>query len=103
MLHPADLRTAADPPHGWDRSYFDAEERWTWDGLADDDVDLVSWFRSPAAWFTAATDAGLVVDRLLEPAPVDDRRWIDRGWVDEVGYAKADLVPATILLRARRP
>lgn len=103
VLHPADLRTDAAAPYGWHGSYFGGPVAWTWDGLVEDAVDLVSWFRSPSTWFTTLTEAGLVVDRLLEPAPVDDRRWIDRGWLDEASYAKADLVPATICVRAHRP
>lgn len=103
VLHPADLATTAEPPHGWNRSYFTEELAWEWDGLADEDVALTSWFRSPSTWFTACTDAGLVVERLLEPRPVEDERWIERGWLDATGYAKADLVPSTILVRARRP
>lgn len=102
-MHPADVSTADQPPYAWTSSWFEVERDWVWDGLADDDVPLRSWFRSASDWFTVLTGAGLVVDRLLEPAPVADRRWIDRGWLDEAGYDKLDLVPATILVRARRP
>lgn len=103
VLHPADLATDDTPPHGWHSSYFDGQRSWTWDGLAEQDVDLTSWQRTPSTWFTACTAAGLVVERLLEPPPADDRRWIDRGWLDEDGYAKCERIPSTILLRARRP
>jgi SAM-dependent methyltransferase len=103
VMHPADTATGDEPPWSWTGSYFDAERDWVWDGLTDDALEFRSWFRSPSAWFTAVTAAGLVVERLLEPAPVEDRRWIDRGWLGEDGYAKLDRVPATILLRARRP
>ncbi|MBW3658278.1 MAG: class I SAM-dependent methyltransferase [Actinobacteria bacterium] len=103
VMHPAEAATDDTRPWPWTGSYFEAERDWVWDGLADDDLAFRSWFRSPAAWFTALTDGGLVVDRLLEPAPVDDRRWIERGWLDEDGYAKLDRVPATILVRAHRP
>lgn len=102
-LHPADLATDDQPPHGWNRPYFASRNRWTWDGLTDEDIEFTSWQRPPSVWFTACTVAGLVVERLLEPAPVDDRRWIERGWLDETGYGKGELVPSTILLRARRP
>ncbi len=102
VLHPADTATDDAPPHGWHRSYFVTDRRWVWDGLADEDVPLHSWIRTPSTWFTACTEAGLTVERLLEPSPADDRRWIERGWLDETGYAKADLVPSTILVRARR-
>lgn len=103
VLHPADLATDDAPPHAWTGSYFAAERDWVWDGLGDEDPTLRSWYRSPAAWFTAVTAAGLTVERLLEPAPVDDRRWVDSGWLDEAGYAKLDRVPGTIVVRARRP
>jgi SAM-dependent methyltransferase len=103
VCHPADVSTDDTSPHGWHRSYFAGESRWTWDGLTEEDVDLTSWFRSPSQWFTACTEAGLVVERLLEPPPVDDPRWIERGWLDADSYAKGDLVPASILVRARRP
>jgi SAM-dependent methyltransferase len=104
VLHPADLSTDEHPPYGWQRSYFAAERDWVWDGLADEDVALRSWFRSPSAWFTAVTEAGLRVERLLEPAPMADRSaWIERGWLDERSARKLDLVPGTIALRAVRP
>jgi hypothetical protein len=102
-LHPADVCTNDEPPHGWHTSWFQVEHTWVWDGLAERDIPFRSWFRSVSDWFTACTDAGLVVERLLEPAPVDDPRWITRGWLDETTYAKADVVPSTIIVRARRP
>lgn len=102
VMHPAETATDDAPPWPWNGSYFTAERDWVWDGLTDEDLPFRSWFRSPAAWFTAVHDAGLAVERLLEPAPVEDRRWIERGWLDGDGYAKLDRVPATILLRARR-
>jgi SAM-dependent methyltransferase len=103
VLHPADLSTDEAPPHGWHTPYWRSQRDWTWDGLADADVELRSWFRPPSTWFTSFTDGGLVVERLLEPPPVDDRRWLERGWLDEAGYRKMETVPGTILLRARRP
>lgn len=103
VLHPADLATSDEPPYGWHRSYFTSQHRWTWDGLADDAIEFTSWLRPPSSWFAACSGAGLIVERLLEPAPADDRRWIERGWLDDAGYAKSELVPATILVRARRP
>jgi SAM-dependent methyltransferase len=103
VLHPADLSTRDEPPYAWHTSWFEVARDWVWDGLAASAVPLRSWFRSPSDWFTALTDGGFVVERLLEPEPVDDRRWIERGWLDEHSYAKLDLVPGTILVRARRP
>lgn len=102
-LHPADVCTDEDPPHGWHASWFQGEHRWMWDDLADTDVPFVSWFRSASEWFTICTEGGLVVERLVEPAPADDPRWIERGWLSPTGYAKGDTVPSTILVRARRP
>lgn len=103
VLHPADVSTGDQPPYPWHTSWFTIERDWTWDGLAEVDVAFRSWFRSASEWFTALTEGGLLVERLLEPPPVDDRRWIERGWLDEATYAKLDVVPATILVRARRP
>jgi SAM-dependent methyltransferase len=103
VLHPADLSTEDPPPHGWHTSYFTEQRDWEWDGLADRPVRLRSWFRSPANWFTAVTAAGLQVTRLLEPAPVDDPRWRQLGWLDATTEAKLDLVPGTIALTAVRP
>lgn len=102
VLHPADIATSDAAPYGWTRSYFASARDWSWDGLADAAPPFRSWFRTPAAWFAAVSDAGLVVERLLEPAPEDDRRWVEMGWVDEDGYAKLDRVPGTIIVRARR-
>lgn len=103
VMHPAEVATDDVAPWPWTGSYFTEERDWVWDGLTAEDLPFRSWFRSPAAWFTALTEGGLVVERLLEPAPVDDRRWIERGWLDEEGYAKLDRVPATICVRAHRP
>jgi SAM-dependent methyltransferase len=103
VLHPADLSTDDRPPHGWHTAYFTEQRDWEWSGLADEPVRLRSWFRSPAAWFTAVTAAGLEVTRLLEPAPVADPRWRELGWLDEATEAKLDLVPGTIALTAVRP
>lgn len=102
VLHPADLATTDAAPYRWQDSYFVPQRDWVWDGLADTTPQLRSWFRTPSAWFTAVTDAGLTVERLLEPPAVDDRRWLARGWLDGSTYRKLDLVPGTILLRARR-
>jgi len=103
VMHPADAVTDDAPPHGFRRSWFEVADDWTWDGLTDTDVPLRSWFRSASDWFTACRRAGFEVERLLEPPPADDRRWIDRGWLDADSYAKLDRVPATIAVRARRP
>ena len=103
VLHPADMSTADAAPHGWHTSWFQVQRDWVWDGLAERDVPLRSWFRSAADWFTALTDGGLVVERLIEPPPTQDRRWIERGWLDATTYAKLDRVPGSILVRATRP
>ncbi|MFA9429397.1 class I SAM-dependent methyltransferase [Egicoccus sp. AB-alg2] len=103
VMHPADAVTDDAPPYGFRRSWFEVASDWVWDGLAEEDVAFRSWFRSASDWFTACRRAGFDVERLLEPAPADDRRWIERGWLDEDGYAKLDRVPATIAVRARRP
>jgi SAM-dependent methyltransferase len=104
VLHPADLSTEGAPPYAWHTSYFTSQRDWVWDGLAATDVPLRSWFRTPAAWFTAVTAAGLVVERLLEPPPAPDATaWIERGWLDEGSARKLDVVPGTIVLRAGNP
>lgn len=103
VLHPADVSTADTPPYGWHTSYHREERDWSWDGLSDEPVVLRSWFRSPSAWFTAASDAGLVVERMLEPAPGPADPWVERGWLDDASSAKLELVPSTFVLRARRP
>ncbi len=103
VLHPADVSTADTPPFGWHTSYHREQRDWSWDGLTDEPVRLRSWFRSPSTWFTAVSDAGLVVERMLEPAPGPAEPWVERGWLDEASAAKLDLVPSTFVLRARRP
>jgi SAM-dependent methyltransferase len=103
VLHPADVSTDDAPPYGWTTSYFTEQRDWRYDGLTDRPVVLRSWFRSPAAWFTAVTAVGLRVERLLEPAPVTDPRWRASGWLDAATEAKLDVVPCTILVTAVRP
>lgn len=102
VLHPADVSTEDTPPHGWHTSYHQEERDWWWDELTEAPVLLRSWFRSPSAWFTAVTGAGLVVERMLEPAPGPPEPWLQRGWIDEASSAKLELVPSTFVLRARR-
>jgi len=102
VLHAADASTAETHPHAWHRSYFAAQADWTWDGLTEDAVELRSWYPTVAGWATAMIDAGFELERLIEPAPIDDRSWIDRGWLDEASYAKLDLVPATLIVAGRR-
>lgn len=102
VMHPADASTADTPPYAWERSWFEVQQDWVWDGLAEDDIPFRSWFPSPSAWFTVLTEGGFRVERLLEPQPVEDRRWIDRGWLDTDSYAKLAVLPGTILMRARR-
>jgi SAM-dependent methyltransferase len=103
VLHPADVSTDDHAPFGWHTSWFEVERDWLWDGLAERDVVLRSWFRSASDWFTEVSAAGLVVERLLEPPAVSAAPWIDRGWLEAGADAKLAMVPATILLRARRP
>lgn len=102
VMHPAEASTDDEPPYAWHTSWFTVARDWEWDGMSDEPIAFRSWFHAPSAWFTALTDGGFEVERLLEPAPVEDPRWIDRGWLDDASYAKLDLVPATILVRARR-
>jgi SAM-dependent methyltransferase len=103
VLHPADVSTDDHAPFGWHTSWFEIERDWVWDGLAEQDVELRSWFRSASEWFTAVSAAGLVVERLLEPPAASAQPWIERGWLEADADAKLAMVPATILLRARRP
>lgn len=103
VMHPADALTSDSPPHGFERAWWDVASDWVWDDLAESDVPLRSWFHSTADWFTLVSDAGLVTERLIEPPPIEDPTWLDNGWLDELTYAKLDVVPATIILRASRP
>lgn len=103
VMHPADALTSDSPPHGFERPWWDVASDWVWDDLAESDITFRSWFHSTAGWFTLVTGAGLVVDRIAEPPPVADRTWIDTGWLDERTYAKLDVVPGTIIVRAHRP
>ena len=102
VLHGVDVSTEDAPPYGFKRSYFQREVDWEWDGLTERAVSLRSWFPTVAAWFAALTGAGFTVERIEEPRPVEDRTWIELGWLDEASYAKLDVVPSTLIFGARR-
>jgi len=102
VQHPADASTHDEPPFGFDKPYFQAEHEWPWDDLAED-VRFRSYYRTIADWFELLTNAGFVVERLLEPRPSDDNAWRETGWGQMNDYEKYATVPGTLILGARKP
>jgi SAM-dependent methyltransferase len=89
-----------EPPFGVEKAYWEVEEDWSWD-FAEAAVSgrLRSWTRPVSEWFRLLTEAGFRVERVLEPAPVDEESPWDASYNREL----MQLVPTTLILRAVKP
>lgn len=87
-----------EPPFGVDKGYWDVEQDWEWD-FAEAKVSgrLRSWVRPVSEWFALLGDAGFRVERMLEPAPVDEG---ESPWDASYNRELMQLVPSTLIIRA---
>ena len=97
MHHPIDASTSDAAPYGWNKPYFQVRTDWAWRSLGGEAAPFTSHHRTVADWFELVTEAGLRVERLLEPRPTEHVIW--RG---EEYSAKLDWVPGTLIVVARR-
>ncbi len=67
---------------------------WTWSLEGGVDAPFRQWFWTVAQWFEMLTDAGFVVERILEPR--EDKP------LHEDAAGRATLVPHTLYLKARK-
>jgi SAM-dependent methyltransferase len=83
------------------RSYF-ARGRmdWNWDYPADGFiVPFYSFHRTVGDFLSMLVEAGFIVERLLEPEPVDETD----AWIPPEEFERYAMVPATIIWKARVP
>jgi ubiquinone/menaquinone biosynthesis C-methylase UbiE len=96
--HPFDITHNDDPPYEIARSYFDGDVDWDW--TFERATGRFREYRHTVAdWFAMLVEAGLVIDRLLEPDQSgitgDDRSGFDTD--------RARLIPYVLILKARKP
>jgi ubiquinone/menaquinone biosynthesis C-methylase UbiE len=99
--HPlANVISEQGPPWVVKRSYWDAEQVWPWQ---EENASAVmrSYYRPVSEIFECLTGAGLVVERILEPQPVEHTK--DTSWDDSFPLEKLKMVPATVIFKARKP
>jgi len=97
--HPLDACLEDEPPYGVTKGYWEPEIDWQWDfPEARVSARMRSWYRPVSGWFELLTNAGFRVERLLEPAPVEDGQEPWRALGSTPG--KAELVPETLIMKA---
>jgi ubiquinone/menaquinone biosynthesis C-methylase UbiE/ADP-ribose pyrophosphatase YjhB (NUDIX family) len=88
------------PPWIVERSYWDAEHVWRWE-LDEQKPLMRTSYRPVGELFQHLVDAGFVVERILEPQPIDDPK---RSGFPELPPDERDrLVPSIIIFKARKP
>lgn len=101
--HP--IYTARDPSDGWVHDGDGAGTHWALDDYAEEGPREYRWFvdgvqkyhRTMATLVNGLIDAGLVVERLVEPIPSEDALRRHPDWVQERRR------PTFLLIRARKP
>jgi ubiquinone/menaquinone biosynthesis C-methylase UbiE/ADP-ribose pyrophosphatase YjhB (NUDIX family) len=96
VRHPMDAALTWDAPYRIRAPYWDVVQDWEWEGEDGAPVRFRQWLWTVEEWFTMLTSAGLTVERLLEPR--EDKPIAD----DQVDDARARLIPATLLFKARK-
>jgi SAM-dependent methyltransferase/ADP-ribose pyrophosphatase YjhB (NUDIX family) len=99
--HPlANVLSEDGPPWVVERGYWDAEQVWRWE--PDEPKPLMrSYYRPLGETFQHLVDAGFMVERILEPRPIDDAK---RSGFPELPPDERDkLVPSTVIFKARKP
>ena len=101
LHHPFSACLEESPPYGVARGYWEAEQDWQWD-FSESKVSarMRSWYRPVSEWFTLLTDAGFLVERMLEPPPTDEE---DSAWSGSYDVERMQLVPANLIIRAVKP
>jgi ubiquinone/menaquinone biosynthesis C-methylase UbiE/ADP-ribose pyrophosphatase YjhB (NUDIX family) len=88
------------PPWVVERGYWDAYLVWRWE--KDEPNPLMqSYYRPVSDIFQHLVDAGFVVERVLEPRPIEDAK--RTGFPDLECEERDKMVPATVIFKARKP
>lgn len=93
--HPFDAVLSDLPPFHVKHRYWDAQEDWTWRFGGDVSAPFRQWFWTVSRWCEMLTEAGFVVERLMEPREdmLDDAPG---------NQARSKLIPYTLLMKARK-
>jgi len=86
------------PPWVVRRSYWDASQQWQQQGIERPPA-MVAHYRPLSDWFQRLVDASFLVERLLEPPPVE-RKDVPT-W--DYPLDKLKMIPATVIFKARKP
>lgn len=83
------------------RSYFQrGRMEWEWEyGAAGERSPFYSFHRTVGDFLNLLTDAGFVVERLLEPEPTNEHDL----WGAVVDFERHTVIPATIIWKSRKP
>ncbi|TAK55144.1 MAG: methyltransferase domain-containing protein [Dehalococcoidia bacterium] len=93
VRHPFDAALAERPPYGVVRAYWSEQDDWTWSLEGGVSARFRQWYWPVSRWFEMLTDAGFVVERMLEP---------QEGPLDAAGAGRERLVPHTLYVKARK-
>jgi ubiquinone/menaquinone biosynthesis C-methylase UbiE len=100
--HPFDACLEKSPPFSVAKRYWDEQLDWQWDFKeAAVSARMRSWYRPVSRWFELLTDAGFLVERLLEPRPTPNTSepW---HWLGST-RDKSEYIPSTLILKAMKP
>ncbi|MBF6600457.1 MAG: methyltransferase domain-containing protein [Dehalococcoidia bacterium] len=95
VRHPFDTTLSEAAPYCVEVPYWQAQQDWTWSLGAEEGARFRQRFWPIERWFALLTDAGLIVERLIEPRE-------EMPLHDELDAARARLVPHTLLMKARK-
>lgn len=96
VRHPFDAALADEAPYRVEHAYWDDARDWQWTFEGREPASFRQWFWSISRWFEMLADAGFRVDRMLEPREPADA-------ADGGDAARRELVPYTLILKARKP
>ena len=100
VAHPFDACLEGGPPFGVIKGYWETQQDWQWEfPERSATAKFRSWYRSVSEWFSLLTDAGFVVERMLEP-PVEAG---ESPWDGSYDKEKTKLIPTTLIIKAKKP
>ena len=100
VAHPFDACLEGGPPFGVIKGYWETQQDWQWEfPERSATAKFRSWYRSVSEWFALLTDAGLVVERMLEPPPVEAG---ESPWDGSYDKEKTKLIPTTLIIKAKK-
>ncbi len=100
VTHPISTRVSDRAPYGLDSSYWDETQDWTWTFDSGATARMRQRFPTIGRWHEMLTDAGFVVERIIEPRE-DGREQGPAHW-SEFDRERARLTPNTIIFKTRK-